>query len=327
MTDKQLAQETISKALASLQDLAKGHSSRGTATTAVESMREGGVGAGSDAGSTQVHHTPANSDPGGWAGSRSMDCPEDGATDHIEEDGTDYKGVSGGLMKSILEKIEKGQALTEAEAYVFKSVMEKAGMAYAKKDKDDDKMDKAHKPPFMKDDDKKDKDDDEAKKSLTEHASENADVQKGLEMSPFLAGWAQVQADAHTSAEQRIVSRLNKSLADIDASNATFQAEMAKSVAALAEVLTAQAQRMEQLESTPARGPKSVSAQPVEKSFGAGGEPTQGGEEMSKSLVLDTMIDMVQKGKLHSQEVVKFESTNELRPDLYQAVLAHRSGR
>ena len=62
MTDKKVAQETVSKALESLQELAKGHKSGATATTRVESMS--GVG-----GSTQVYHTPSNSDPGGWAGS------------------------------------------------------------------------------------------------------------------------------------------------------------------------------------------------------------------------------------------------------------------
>ena len=224
-------------------------------------------------------------------------------------------------MKSILEKIEKGLALTEAEAFVLKSIVKA-------KDEDDEK-DPMAKAKDAKDDKDDDKDDDKPAflKSMSDIAESNEDVQKGLEMSPFLAGWAQVQADAQSTAEQRIVSRLNKSLEDMDSSNAAFQAELAKSISTLAEVLSAQAQRVEQIESTPARGPKTLQAQAVEKSFGAGGAPQQGGEDLSKSMVLDTMVDMVQKGKMLSQEVIKFESTNELRPDLYQAVLAHRSGR
>jgi hypothetical protein len=319
MTDKKVAQEAISKALESLLEVAKGHASRGTATTAVESMRDSGAGAGSGAGSTQVYHTPSNSDPKGWAGSSAKDCPEDGATDDIEEDGTDYKGVSHGLMKSILDKIEKGEALSEAEAFVFKSIVSKAGYAA---DPKEEKVDKG-KPPFLKDDDKDDKDDKDVGKSLTDHASDNEEVTKGFEMSSFLAGWAHVQNEALQSAESRIVESVNKSLSALDADNSKFQVELAKSIGALAEVLSLQGQRVEQLETTPARGPKS--AQAVEKSFGAGGEPQ--GEQLQKSQVLDAMIDMVHKSLIPAQEVVKFESTGELREELYQAVVAHRQAR
>lgn len=314
MTEKRVAQETISKALESLVDLAKGHSSRGTATTAVESMKDAGAGAGGSGG-PQVHHTPSNSDPKGWAGSTATDCPEDGATDDIAEDGTDYKGVSHGLMKSILDKIEKGEALTAAEAFVFKSIVSKAGYA---DDKDKEKMDKG-KPPFMEKDDDDDKED-KMGKSLADHASDNEEVSKGFEMSSFLAGWAQVQNDSLQSTESRIVEQVNKSLAAIDTENSRYQTELAKSIAALAEVMALQAQRVEQLEATPARGPKS--AQAVEKSFGAGGAPAP--EALQKADVIDTMLDMVSKSIIPAQEVVKFESTGELREDLYQAVLTHR---
>lgn len=327
MTDKTVAQETISKALESLLDIAKGHASRGTATTAVDSMRDAGMGAGSSAGATQVYHTPSNSDPKGWAGSRPMPEAEDGAHDDIEADGTDYKGVSHGLMKSIFDKIEKGEALTAAEAFVFKSIVSKAA-GYMDKDDKKEKMDKGKMPPGVKDDDydKDDYDKDDKKemgKSLSDYASENEAVNKGFEMSSFLAGWAHVQNEALQSAEARIIDRVTKSLTAIDSDNSKYQAELAKSIAALAEVLGLQAQRVEQLESTPARGPKSATV--VEKSFGAGG-PSHG-EQLQKSQVLDTMLDMVHKSQLPASEVVKFESTGELREDVYQAVLAHRSGR
>jgi hypothetical protein len=280
-----------------------------------------------ESGSPQIHHTASDSDPGGWAGSKASDVAENGASDSIDENGTDLKGVSGGLFKSIMEKVQKGIALSEAEQYVLKSIVSKASSDDKddKKDKKDKKDDKDL-PPFMKKG--KEEDDKDMDKSLGDHAASNEQVQKGLEMSPFLAGWANAQVAASASSEERIVSRVVKSLAEIDAGNAAFQAELAKSVTGICEVLTMQAQRLEQLESTPARGPRShQTPQAIDKSFGAGGAPDTGGEEMSKALVLDTMIDMVQKGKLHAQEVVKFESTSELRPDLNQAILAHRTGR
>jgi len=318
MTDKTVAKEAISKALESLQtvaqDIAKGHASRGTATTAVESMRDAGAGAGGSGG-PQIHHTPSNSDPKGWAGSTPSDVPEDGATDSIGADGTDY--VPQALMKSILAKIEKGVALSPAEAFVFKSIVSKAGFG-----KDDEDAKKGGNP-FGKDDDDDDDDDDDAKKSLSDYASSNEQVSKGFEMSSFLAGWAQVQHDSLQSTEARIVDRVTKSLRSIDAENSQFQVELAKSIGALSEVLALQGQRVEQLETTPARGPRS--AQAIDKSFGAGGPPP--GEQLQKHQVLDTLVDMVQKSLVPAAEVVKFESTGELREDIYAAVLAHRQAR
>ena len=123
----EVSPEDVKKALGALQDVTKGHSSRGTATTQVESMQQGGVGAGSDAGSTQVFHTPANSDPNGWAGSTAKDCGENGAHDAIAENGTDYDG--GAMYKSIKEEISKGQQLSPAEYSWF---FEKGGMAYGR---------------------------------------------------------------------------------------------------------------------------------------------------------------------------------------------------
>lgn len=322
MTEKKVAQETVSKALNSLQDLLeKGHSSGSAPSTKVDTMRDAGAGAGGSGG-TQVFHTPSNSDPGGWAGSRAQEEGEDGAHDSISENGTDYSGVSHGLMKSIMEKIAKGQALTEAEQFVVKSAMAKGGMPFGKDEDDkDDKDDKAEK--ALDEDDK----DDKVGKSLGEHASDNEEVNKGLEMSPFLAGWAEVQVASAASMEESIVQRIHKSLARMDAENSQFQSDLAKSIQALAEVMALQGQRLEQLESAPARGPKSATA--VEKSFGAGGAaPAEaGGEQLEKSLVVDAMMDMVSKGKLAALEVVKFESTNQLSDDLYNQVLAHRQGR
>jgi len=310
--EKKVAQETISKALVALQELAKGHTSGATNTTRVESMRDSGAGAGSDAGSTQVHHTPSNSDPNGWAGSTASSVPEDGATDNIDANGTDYNGVSAGLMKSIFEKIEKGESLSEAEQYVLKSAFAKGKPPFVKDDDKDEEVDKA------KDEDDKD----DMGKSLHDAAQEDEDVNKGMNMAPFLSGWAKVQSDQLVLVEQR----LSKSIKEVSTDNVEFQTDLAKSIASLAEVLAVQSQRIEQLESAPARGPKSQQTpEPVDKSF-TPGSPAEG-DQLSKSVVLDTMVDMVQKGQLAAQEVIRFESTNEIRPDLYKQIVAHHNGR
>lgn len=321
--DKTVAVESVAKALETLQDLAKGHNSRGTATTNVESMRDGGAGAGSDAGSTQVFHTPSNSDPGTWAGTGQRKSPEDGATDGIDEDGTDYSG-SAEMVKSVMEKAASGQSLNDIEQAVLTAALSKGGMftnfsGTGKKGsyEEDEKKEKVEK--ACDDDDKDDKDD--KKNPFAKSLEANEDVAKGLEVSSFLSGWADVQGETLKGVE----ARLTKSLQASHGEQREYNTELAKSIVGLAEVLTLQSQRIEQLESTPARGPKSATA--VEKSFGAGGAEPQGDEQLSKSQVLSTMTQMVESGDLSATEVVKFESTNALTPEIDSQVKAYRSGR
>jgi len=321
--DKTVAVESVAKALETLQDLAKGHSSRGTATTNVESMRDAGAGAGSSGGSTQVFHTPANSDPGTWAGTGQRPSPEDGATDGIDEDGTDYSG-SAEMVKSVMEKAASGQSLNDIEQAVLTAALSKGGMftnfsGTGKKSKDADEDDKSEKVEKAADCD--DDDDDKKKNPFAKSLEANEDVAKGLEVSSFLSGWADVQGETLKGVE----ARLTKSLAASHGEQREYNTELAKSIVGLAEVLTLQSQRIEQLESTPARGPKSATA--VEKSFGAGGAEPQGEEQLSKSQVLSTMTQMVESGDLSATEVVKFESTNALTPEIDSQVKAYRSGR
>jgi hypothetical protein len=308
MSKKTVEIDSVTKALDALQDLAKGHNSRGTATTKVESMRNGGVGAGSDAGSTQVFHTPSNSDPGTWAGSGQRKSPEDGAQDGVSEDGTDYSG-SAEMVKSVMEKVAKGLALDPIEKAIFDAVVK----GYGKKD-DEEEVEKA-----SKEDD--DEDEDDMGKSLADAAAEHEDVSKGLEVSSFLTGWTEVQSDALSGVETRI----RKSIENIHTEQKEYNGELAKSIVGLAEVLTLQAQRIEQLESTPARAPKSaVSA--VEKSFGPGGIAPQG-ESLNKSQVLGYLTKMVESGDASVTDVIKFESTSAITPELESRVLAYHSGR
>lgn len=308
MSKKTVEIDSVAKALEALQDLTKGHNSRGTATTKVESMQNAGVGAGSSSGSTQVFHTPSNSDPGTWAGSGQRKSPEDGASDGVSENGTDYSG-SAEMVKSVMEKVSKGLPLDAIEKAVFDAVIK----GYGKKDDEEEEVEKAE---SCDDDDK-----DDMGKSLADVAAENEDVSKGLELSSFLSGWVDAQSDTLSSVE----SRIRKSIESIHDEQKEYQTELAKSIVGLAEVLSLQSQRIEQLESTPARAPKSaISA--VEKSFGPGGVAPQG-ESLSKSQVLNYLTQMVESGKASATEVIKFESTSAISPELESRVLAYHSGR
>lgn len=320
MSEKTVRQDDLAKALTALQDIAKGHSSRGTATTEVESMRDAGVGAGSDAGSTQVHHTPKNSDRQSWAGSSWSGVSSD---DAVKEDGTDYDG--GAVMKSIMDKLSKGQELTAREYAILKGQLDKQGdeeemdKAYgADDDEEEAKKSKARK---SKEDMMEDEEDDEEMgKSLADYASESDEVSKGLEVSEFLAGFAGVMAKSLEAMEKRVVAKITKSLVDEAEGNGEFQKSLAEAVVNLGEAITSVAQRQEQLESQPARGPKSFQNVQVLEKGGFSGP--QSGEPLSKSLVASTLAEMVPRGEATAQDVIRFESSGELPEHLETKVRA-----
>lgn len=316
MSENTVQQEDLAKALRALQDIAKGHSSRGTVSTEVESMKDGSMGAGSDAGSTQVHHTPDNSDRSTWAGSTWSGVADNGpGVDSVSENGTDYQ-AQGKVMKSILEKLAKGQQLTASEFAILKGSMPFDKYDDDKDDKDDDKeVSKA----------KSDKDEDEdMDKSLTDFATEDDSVSKGLEVSEFLAGFAGVVAKSLEAMERRIVKQVLAAQTGEAQADGEFQKSLAEAIVNLGEAVTAVAQRQEQLESAPARAPRAAQpgqVQVLEKGNFQGQAPGQG-EALTKSLVAATLVDLVQKGEASAQDVIKFDSSGTLSPELEAKVRA-----
>lgn len=315
-------QDDLAKALAALSDIAKGHSSRGTATTQVESMRDGSKGAGSSSGATQVAHTAQNSDPKGWAGSSAKMVSEDGATDHVAENGTDYQAQSqGAMMKSIIEKMAKGLPLSSKEAELYASIAKGKLPDFMKEDKKEDKKDddkdKAEKAVDLDDED--DDEDKKMDKSLSDYAEEDESVSKGLEVSEFLAGFANVIAKSLESMEERIVAKVLKSQAAEAEATGEFQKSLAVAVSSLGEALAATAQRVDQVESQPARGARTVQqVHALEK----GGFGAPQGPELTKSLVAATLLDLVAKNEASVHDVINFDSNGTLSPNVEQKVRA-----
>ena len=337
MTEKRIEAGDLQKALQTLQDLAKGHNSRGTATTEVAGM----VG---ESGATQVFHTPNNSDPRGWAGSTGSD--EDW-TDSIGPDGTDYKAAGAKMRKSVMAKIAKGLPLTQGEKnFVAKGGLDKfKEMKKADKDADDDKAEKAYGADKDEDKDKMSKAEDseehedeaedkkmiremvkpgamkkkDMNKSFVDHASENEAVRGGFEVSEFLAGFAQVMHKSLASMESRITDRVITALAHSAADQGEVSKSMAEALANLGEVLAAQAQRLDQVESGPARSPKSAN---VAKSVG--GYAAESAEPLNKSQVTSALVELVQKGQATAQDVLKYDATGELSTDLRAKVVGRR---
>lgn len=313
MTEKRIPQEDLAKALQTLQDLAKGHGSGGTATTKVETM----VG---ESGSPQLFHTPSDSDPGGWAGSSWRG---EGWEDSISSNGTDMGSVSKlgkSIAEGIMAKLSKGQELSAREL----GFVSKGGLNFLKKDddKDDDKDKKVEKAHGDEKDDKKlvkemvkpDAMKSDVQKSFLDHAAETPGVNQGLEVSEFLAGFAQVMYKSLAGMEQRITDRVLTAVASSSAEQSSVQKSMAEAVASLGEVLSIHGQRIEQVESAPARGPKSTV---VEKSMAGGDEATT----LTKGQINDRLFDLLQKSQVTQNDVLKFDASGEMSPEVARKVL------
>lgn len=332
MTAQSIDTVDLAKAMSALTDLAKGHSSRGTNTTAVETM----VGVGS---STQLFHTAANSDPGSWAGSTWRG---EGWEDSIDANGTDMgaaKALAKSIAKSVMSKLEKGQPLSARETnFVAKGGLnflkdkEDADKAFPPKDDDKDKdVSKAH--PDAEEDKKqiesmvkpgamKGK---EVSKSLIDYANDNEEVTKGFEVAPFLSNFAQVMHKSQQSSEARIVAtvtdRVLTALARNQAETGEISKSMAEALASLGQVLVAHAQRLDQVEQGPARGAKSQMT--VSKS-GVVPSPSENGPEgiegMNKSQVSGILLEMVKKSEASAQDVLKYDATGYISQDLARKV-------
>lgn len=315
MTDKKIEQEDLRKALQTLQDLTKGHSSGGTATTKVETM----VG---ESGSTQLFHTPSNSDPGSWAGSTWRG---EGWEDSIEANGTDMGALSKlgkSIASAIMTKLSKGQELSAREL----NFVSKGGLNFLSKAMDDKKEDKEEVEKAQgHSDEKEDKElvremvkpgamKGDVQKSFLDHAQEAPAVSQGFEVSEFLAGFAGVMHKSLMSMEERITDRVLTAVASSAAEQNSVQKSMAEALGSLGEVLSIHGQRLEQIEASPARGPKSTV---VEKSLN-GAEQT---ETLTKSQIGERLFDLFQKSQVTQNDLLKFDATGEMSPEVAKKVL------
>lgn len=317
MSDKKIESTDLAKAMAALQDLAKGHGSTGTATTAVPGMT--GV-----SGPTQLFHTAANSDPGGWAGSSWRG---EGWEDSISANGTDLtsaKAMAKAIASSIMAKLSKSEPLSAREV----DFVSKGGLNFLK-DKGDDKDEKKDVAKSHDDaaEDKKQIKDmvkpaalekSDVNKSLLDNVQENAATKPGFEVSEFLSGFVQVMHKSLQSMEARITDRVVTAVAKSAADDAESQNNLAKSLSTLGEVLTLHAQRIEQIEAGPARGAKSQQISksgPAPLEGGAGG-----GEVLSKAIVSERLLDLVKKSEATAQDVLRYDATGELSDALKRKV-------
>jgi hypothetical protein len=255
----------------------------------------------------QLFHTKNNSEPSNWPGGDSTKYGP-GWDDSIGQDGTDYHPA----RKAIAEKVLKGEPLTPEDISILKSdQMDKGG----KEDEDEDKEKFAR---------------EKACKSITD---ENETLQKAIEMSPFLAEFAkafdsrlsimeQNYQDKLTKALNSVLENLGEYLEERFSHQGEFNKSLAEVVAGIGHGLSANIQQTAEMAQAPAGPPKSTlrsvdgGAKPIEKSFAG----PAGGEALSKSQVLGAMTDMVEKSQLNPLEVIKYENTGQIRPELLDKI-------
>jgi len=301
---------------------------------------------GDDMNKAQLFHTPRNSEPaaGGWPGGKKHGIG-DGWDDSIGKDGTDYQAA----RKAIMEKIGKGIGLAPEELAILKGDIEatiskgegqevegrdptpgpkgeaRPGLPFNKSNNDDEDKPAAEER-------------DKACKSLEAMQQESDTVQKGIEISPFLAEFAAAfgarMDTIEKSLDGRIVEATNFMLEQVGSyldarfdEQGDFNKSLADAVVNIGHGVAGNIEQVQQVAEAPAGPPKSQlqvlqggQGQPgvLQKSFDG-----PGGESLTKSQIQDALVDMVTKGQVNALEVSKFDMTNDLRPDLHEAVLKH----
>lgn len=266
--------------------------------------------------------TGPNSERTSWPGGDSSDVPGNGpGADKIQANGTDYN--ERGMRKSIQEKVAKGIPLNASELALLKSDLDKA-------EGGGDDVGKAR-----DDDEDKERFGREMGKSLADYVSENETLQKGIEVSEFLSEFAKSFGAGIDASENRTMAfvqdigqQLFNAMHEFKTEQAEFNKSLAEAVANIGHGVAGSMEQVQQVASMPAGPPRSqLRALPgggqgfVQKSMG-------GVEGISKSLMCEVMTDMLEKGEsgVSPIEIVKFDSTGEIRPELQARVLARING-
>jgi hypothetical protein len=267
-----------------------------------------------DVEKSQLFHT-SSSERTAWPGGKKHGIGNKW-DDSIGSDGTDYHPA----RKAIAEKVLKGEKLSPEDVAILKSDAEAAEKGAEGTEKGaEDTVGKSVSG-------------DPAPATLAEG---NPTLKKGIEMSPFLAelvkGIDQRFAMAEERTNESIVKAANAMLQNLGeflepqfAKQGEFNKSLAEVVTGIGHGLHANIQQTAEIAEAPAGAPKSQlraidgGVQPIEKSFAGPGGAS--GETIQKSQVLSAMTDMVEKGNLNPLEVVKYENTNQIRPDLLQKI-------
>jgi hypothetical protein len=312
-SQKKATPEVVAKAMAVLSALAgekvqKGHTSGQTVTTKVEPTVSGKGDA-----NVQLFHT-GDQNVTSWAGSTASDVSQD---DNVSTNGTDYTG--GGVRKSILDAVQKGDLTVDKAVELLKALdMDKKGEPDGDKDDDkddeEDKEDKPSKPAFAKGKAKK------VVKSLEDSLEDVSDV---IDASDVLsAGFGGIVKSLKAIEErlEGLEKGLSDKLAETAGSQSQFNKSLSSAVKGIAEALVVTSERVQAVETSPARGPKSVQDS-LAKGLGAGKfNPT-------KTQVEEALFELLKKGQCSEHENLSFISTGTLSESLAAKVRLQIEGK
>lgn len=129
--------------------------------------------------------------------------------------------------------------------------------------------------------------------------------------------------------ERRIERRVERALARSFARQGAFNQGLAVALKSLSTATAEQRDLLKAVAAQPARGPKSQvhAARPIEKSFdGPPDEVTLPDgtrvPRLEKAVLLQRMLTAVSKGLVASSDVVRFETTGHIHPNVYQLLVS-----
>jgi hypothetical protein len=250
----------------------------------------------------------SGNEPQNWPGGKKK---EEGNnwTDNISPNATDYVPGSK-ARKSIQEKIEKGESLTEADLELLKGDIERNDIA-AKKEaeaaaKEDAKDDKGP-----------------MNKSMAASIEQNDDLQKAIEVSDFLSDFAKSFADGLQGVEARnteAVGQLATSINELAELQKSYNVALGDGISTIVHGMAALMEGKQAAQELPAHAPKSEVAQqipaayqppvyqpPQQQGFAPFQKSQHATDQMNKKVILDAMVDLVYKGQIDKLEVAKFE--------------------
>jgi hypothetical protein len=177
-------------------------------------------------------------------------------------------------------------------------------------------------------------------KSFEGAVQESETLQKGIEVSEFLTEFAKAFATGLSGLEDRMAAYvdsvgqgLSKSLTEFAKGQDEFNGLLANAVANIGHGVDGAIKQAQEVAQQPVGAPRSQHLQVMQggqqqgyinKSF----EGPQGGENISKAMVAGTLQDMLEKGDpdVNATEIIKFDTTGTLRPELQQKVMARIQG-
>lgn len=309
---------------------------------------------------SQLHHTGADSSQSEWSGGKTEEQDDTGSS--ISANGTDYEGVRKSLaskirkslaltpaevaiadgrnpMPAIQAKMAKGQALTPAETWAIKGGFDLSTNTFAKGSTKpapagkSGEADDADSVPESNAGGKEGEIEGDAKKSFSGAIANSPELQKGLELSPFLYEMTQAIGAALAGSESRVVkslaatlgglvervATLEKSQSAANGAQEDFNKSLAEAVVGIGEAIGATVDATAAQAHYPVGAPKSQMREAqggqgvsvVNKSYSG-----PGGLEMNinKSQISDALVELVKSNKVQPLEAIRFESDGKLLP-------------